>query len=384
MTPKEQGRFCDVCAKCVVDMTKMNPSQMKEVYEENAGNVCARVKPSQIETPFITEKVETDLEKLPVSLLSKIQKFAIAFAAAFGLLVLTQKAPAQNNSHVKMGKMAVYQGPVISGKVTYPDGNPASGINLWVMNGTDILATGQTNDYGFYNFRNLPLGKVELVLEKGNGTFDRKTLHLKSDSRENRDFVIKKEMVEEEVILGMMVELPPLVDNTHIKPEVLLTVEEEEKLMLGQMVVELDTSFGTYENKGKICGEINEEEMITTKGEMIMTIEPVRIEPIEQVQVQIEKVETGKEASSVIELMEIGLNVFPNPTRDVVRVQLESVPGNVFTVRLLGMKGQLISNREIEQGNEARVDLTGLSAGIYLIEVEAAGGVKGQRKIIKL
>ena len=49
MTPDETGRFCNSCAKSVVDFTKMLPDEI-HVYFQQHSNVCGRFKNSQLDS----------------------------------------------------------------------------------------------------------------------------------------------------------------------------------------------------------------------------------------------------------------------------------------------------------------------------------------------
>lgn len=56
MTPEEKGRFCAICQKTVVDFTAMNPKQVDDFFEANAGTkVCGRFNTDQLSEPVTIE-----------------------------------------------------------------------------------------------------------------------------------------------------------------------------------------------------------------------------------------------------------------------------------------------------------------------------------------
>lgn len=53
MTPQEQGRFCDICQKCVVDLTNLSDAELYQYLLKNKGQkACGRFKPEQLNRPI--------------------------------------------------------------------------------------------------------------------------------------------------------------------------------------------------------------------------------------------------------------------------------------------------------------------------------------------
>lgn len=48
MTINEQGKFCDHCAKSVIDLTKMSDRQIVQMISANPGKICGRAKSNQL------------------------------------------------------------------------------------------------------------------------------------------------------------------------------------------------------------------------------------------------------------------------------------------------------------------------------------------------
>lgn len=384
MTPKQQGRFCDVCAKCVVDMTKKSPVEMKEIYDEKDGNVCVRVWPSQLKEVEIVAETTS----FPMNMLNKLQKFAIAFAAAFGLLVSVHaQALPGPPARKTMGKMAVHHGPEVSGYVKYDDGSPAVDVKIQILSGTRVVNETQTNPHGYYSMRNLSKGDFVIkVIELGTVRFEHK-IRFDYYSRVRKGFVLEREVILEieEMMMGDMMmeeavfeELPEqvegeLVEELEVETEVVKGDLKLESGMLGQVV-------------------IVEELLISEVTMGIMAIEPV-ILPVKEL-FPIPEIEELTEENSLLKNMgeegqgsivdeNLEIKVYPNPTRDVVRVEWNVLGDEPFVLRILGMNGQVLNEKTIENGNEARIDLTGLPAGIYILEVDSKA-LNGKRKIVKL
>jgi len=51
MTPKEKGRFCDSCAKVVVDMTKLTDHEIFNLVDTGS-NICGRFRNDQLDRPM--------------------------------------------------------------------------------------------------------------------------------------------------------------------------------------------------------------------------------------------------------------------------------------------------------------------------------------------
>lgn len=77
MTPQEQGRFCDSCQKCVVDLTNFSDAELYQYLLENKGKkACGRFRPEQLNRPI----------QIPPQPHSQLYKWMIAAGLA---LVLT-------------------------------------------------------------------------------------------------------------------------------------------------------------------------------------------------------------------------------------------------------------------------------------------------------
>ncbi len=52
MESNEKGAFCNSCAKTVIDFTQLSPHEISEQMKNSKGNICARIKSSQLQIPI--------------------------------------------------------------------------------------------------------------------------------------------------------------------------------------------------------------------------------------------------------------------------------------------------------------------------------------------
>ena len=101
MTPKEQGRFCDVCAKVVVDFTTMSDEEIINYLQQHSKQkICGLFSNEQL---YQAEKLEINLASIPTNLSFK-KYFAIALLIAFTSFGLVS---CKTNSGRTVGKIEV-------------------------------------------------------------------------------------------------------------------------------------------------------------------------------------------------------------------------------------------------------------------------------------
>lgn len=77
-----------------------------------------------------------------------------------------------------------------------------------------------------------------------------------------------------------------------------------------------------------------------------------------------------------------GWKVYPNPAREWVEIELNSVLQGQNKLRFLDLRGKVLWEGEIGANQRQRINLTGFSAGIYFLEMNNAGQ-KSRRKLVK-
>ena len=53
MTPVDQGKFCQLCSKQVIDFTQLSDEQLLRVIENNGEKLCGRFKSNQLNRPIV-------------------------------------------------------------------------------------------------------------------------------------------------------------------------------------------------------------------------------------------------------------------------------------------------------------------------------------------
>ncbi len=119
MTPNQQGAFCKVCNKDVVDFSKKSISQIKSFFAEKAeGKICGRFEKKQL----VYLSFDDFFASFKYWALSR--KFAVIFFFTFGFLSLTSNA--QSDKHMT-GKVAAPQEHLQGEAVATPTTTPVMG-----------------------------------------------------------------------------------------------------------------------------------------------------------------------------------------------------------------------------------------------------------------
>ncbi|MBQ0735022.1 energy transducer TonB [Aquimarina celericrescens] len=85
MTPKEKGRFCNSCAKTVIDFTKMSSSQVQDFIHANQNTkMCGHFKRSQLDTIHLSIPIEVIKTKHSLK-----KSFLLALLIAMGTTLIS-------------------------------------------------------------------------------------------------------------------------------------------------------------------------------------------------------------------------------------------------------------------------------------------------------
>ena len=119
MTPNQQGAFCQVCQKDVIDFSKKSIAEIKSFFAEKAeGKICGRFEKKQL--AYLS--LDDFLESFKYWALSK--KIAVVFFFTLGLMSLNTNA--QNDKHLT-GKVAAPQTIKMGEAVATPTTTPVMG-----------------------------------------------------------------------------------------------------------------------------------------------------------------------------------------------------------------------------------------------------------------
>ena len=78
------------------------------------------------------------------------------------------------------------------------------------------------------------------------------------------------------------------------------------------------------------------------------------------------------------------LAIYPNPAKDMVTLDWSAISGEVQSVSLLNLQGQIISTEAIAAGNQPihTVSLKNIAAGIYFVKLQTTAGVVTKKIIV--
>lgn len=89
MTPTKQGRFCDVCSKCVVDFTRFSDGELLAYFSNPPKNLCGR---------FDNKKLNTVISSSPTTHFSLAKRlfWGLAMVAGVGTTLNAQTTAINN------------------------------------------------------------------------------------------------------------------------------------------------------------------------------------------------------------------------------------------------------------------------------------------------
>ena len=113
MTPAEQGRFCSLCAKTVVDFTGMEDAEITIYLKSKKNNsVCGRFTNKQLE-----EKTSVSI---PKKVLYSQTKFVNVFLLALMVTMGSMLFSCKNNDYMTTGEVALIEDTITTAKPEIP------------------------------------------------------------------------------------------------------------------------------------------------------------------------------------------------------------------------------------------------------------------------
>lgn len=76
------------------------------------------------------------------------------------------------------------------------------------------------------------------------------------------------------------------------------------------------------------------------------------------------------------------INLYPNPTKGILNVNLPENKGKVVTVRITNVIGAVIRTQKVNSANQFKLDLSGLENGVYFVNVKG-NGFESTTKVVK-
>ena len=81
-----QGKFCGKCSKNIYDLTDKSESEIHQLYKENNGKLCGKIRPQQLSNSIYREQRV------------KLATFCLALFLVFGGYLFKSELHAQNNA----------------------------------------------------------------------------------------------------------------------------------------------------------------------------------------------------------------------------------------------------------------------------------------------
>ncbi len=334
MTAETQGRFCASCQRCVVDFTQKSHAEMKAIYEQEAGDVCGRVRISQVVAPRPSLRAQRPLVRMGA--LKSIQMFALALLAAFSMM-FPSEAQAQKQL---MGKVAYVPERTaeseIFGQVRDADGKPASGAAISLSNEDGFVAQTHADGNGMYRFKHLPNGTYSVSASNDRAEQGWGTLQVNGGRPHRQDI----SMEELHIMGGLRYEpAEPIKEEPIIQKQPLI---EEPPIAIDTLRAHATTH--TDASKSEL---LNHEEAILLSG--------------------------------------FELKVYPNPASETITLVVDKAGTENLELTLYDINGKVIYEGTWLRFMEPRktIDIQALPAGIYLLNLRA-GDQNVNRQLLKI
>jgi hypothetical protein len=188
MSPEQQGKFCGVCSKTVVDFSLMSDGQILETIQKNTGSMCGRFSNDQLERPLIKPlQPKWYMAGMWKYVLSSFMLFKVANVKAQQKPeIVNCPKPADSKTHIKMGQLIAPVVNTLKAMVQDEYGIPVVGASI-IVTGTNKGT--QTDKYGQFEIKVQKKQTIEIshvgyitmtatINEKGSNVFTLKSFNL--------------------------------------------------------------------------------------------------------------------------------------------------------------------------------------------------------------
>jgi hypothetical protein len=387
MIPNADGRYCKVCEKTVVDMTRMSQPEMVSLFEERQGNLCAMMyEPvSQSHSPAGGHKP---------SLQGKLKRFLIALLAALGFISFIPEQSMAQRPGTRGSVSIIYDYANFPVQVKM-NGEATGGVQLQLKRANVIARESFTDEDGNASlFVSLP-GVYELVARFGNQKVASRTISIESGPNPKQVFYL-------EWIDSAWVETPELIERIQVG-QTMVRVQEPAAKKQEVELVPLKEEIST----GELVGIHHPETAIpyewhpltedvdtlarniprTLGGPMLIWVEDEITGEIIEIPARGEF--PGEKAEQILEPaisaggMEV--SVYPNPSDGMLTLQIQGTSKDTpVQVIVTHASGMILRDKEHPGGQVLHLymDLTSEPAGAYIISV-IAGNQRVEKRIIR-
>ena len=150
MSPHEQGKYCMVCSKAVIDFTHMTDTEIIQTIQQSSKSICGRLDEQQLES--LRPKYQ-----LP----KKMKVFLYALAVAF-LIELPTEVFAQTPSDTISSNLLQFG--EIYGRVTDEKAQPLDFATVQILVKDKIINGAKTDMNGNFRVKNLGPGNYVLKI----------------------------------------------------------------------------------------------------------------------------------------------------------------------------------------------------------------------------
>jgi len=204
------GKHCAVCEKNIYDLTDLDPNQLSELYQQNNGQLCGKIKISELDDNPVQSWIQRQLYW------SRLKAFVIALIFVFGQQ-LFNVAPVygQSNGTNVQEKEYTENVTVVEGQVVDENGEGIPFANVVLLKNETVIRGTPADIDGYFK-----------ISTNQTGSFDLKVAYLESIT-EIKGIILQEDMVlnVQEITVNTSFSLewvgliyyPPFIDPT--KPE---------------------------------------------------------------------------------------------------------------------------------------------------------------------
>jgi hypothetical protein len=376
-TPTQKGAFCGSCKIDVVDFSDKSSDEVKEILQQNAGkHMCGRFKKTQL-----TELNNDFFAWQNQSSRSFQSKFLYACLIVFGMTLFT-------------GCSSLETVPVIGSLFEFQNEKSTSQLNV-----SELLTPSDTTKKVTQNTHKL--GKIkytpELLEEAAECATPPDSLDEKQTFTKGNVAIIEEDFIKGDIDVSAIPSPPDSLNTTNEVDTLSLIDPYPIDFIMGDIIAEphisIDDTLEVPTIDDTLKKNLHQDSLSNLErpvplftDEMVdggLMIDPEFFNYIEDT-IEVPPPETvNEEVTPNPELIPIqefnplfAAKLFPNPTKDKARVEIEVLEKNEFKIYLYAIDGKKI--RAIYDGLLERgvtsfsVDLTTYQTGSYLIVIKSA------------
>jgi len=212
MSPHEQGKYCMVCSKAVIDFTHMTDTEIIRAIQQSSQTICGRLDEQQLDS--LRPKYQ-----LP----KKMKVFLYALAVAF-LIELPSEVFAQTPSDTISSNLL--QSGEINGRVTDEKGQPMDFATVQVFENDVKVGGAKTDINGRFKIKLINPGVYSVrVTYAGYQTETVKKVGIQPNKLTDLNFSLKKRTADQRPMTGVIVMKHKLIDPSEPNKKVMTKSE---------------------------------------------------------------------------------------------------------------------------------------------------------------